>query len=375
MFFIAEVHTIIFRLVRNICIDSALSLAYVFHPFSFIKTIPIASEVVLPESQMISEILGSANLWKLATICLLLVNIKCLPLIWHYRILSPLVRAAWRKCRYPTLLPNLNIKTPTVFLPFITTTYAPLLECDYNLHKSNSTYFTDLDASRSHLLSCLCFQGLRALDHDLTVEGKRGMIAAIIGSVTTSFKKEIRIFQQYEVWSRILTWDRKWLYIVTHFVQKGSVSPRGFAMDKLPRGQNSENIAGSGNVSEGGRVNPGQPVVFATAVSKYVVKKGRFTVPPERLLRASGLLGDGVSPDPGMEVKDMEGPECQKDHVNGSDVRDIIEKERLKGLKYAESWAELESLHDEFLGEEEATNGVVALGRLNDIAGGGFSFP
>ncbi|KAF5858002.1 Thioesterase super member 6 [Aspergillus alliaceus] len=87
------------------------------------------------------------------------------------------------------------------------------------------------------------------------------------------------------------------------------------------------------------------------------------------------LACDGVSHDPGMEVKDMEVPECQKDHVNGSDVRDIIEKERLKGLKYAESWVELESLHDEFLGEGEATNGVVAMGGLNDIAGGGFSFP
>ncbi|KAB8228448.1 uncharacterized protein BDW43DRAFT_291400 [Aspergillus alliaceus] len=118
-------------------------------------------------------------------------QMSTLNLASQYRILSPLVRAAWRKCRYPTLLPNLNIKRPTVFLPFITITYAPLLEYDYNFHKSNSTYITDLDASRSNLLSCLCFQGLWALDHDLTVEGKRGMIAAIIGSVTMSFKKRL----------------------------------------------------------------------------------------------------------------------------------------------------------------------------------------
>ena len=96
-----------------------------------------------------------------------------------------------------------------VFLPFITTTHAPLFECDYNLHKSNSTYFTDLDASRSHLLSALCYTGFRRADRELTAEGKSGMLAAIIGSVTTSFKREIPIFQQYEVWSRILTWDQK----------------------------------------------------------------------------------------------------------------------------------------------------------------------
>lgn len=83
------------------------------------------------------------------------------------------------------------------------------------MHKSNSTYFTDLDASRSYLLSALCYDGLVTVDRELAAEGKKGMLAAIIGSVTTSFKKEIRIFQEYEVWSRILTWDRKWLYIVT----------------------------------------------------------------------------------------------------------------------------------------------------------------
>lgn len=55
------------------------------------------------------------------------------------------------------------------------------------MHKSNSTYFTDLDASRSYLLSALCYDGLVTVDRELAAEGKKGMLAAIIGSVTTSF--------------------------------------------------------------------------------------------------------------------------------------------------------------------------------------------
>ncbi|KAF7589410.1 hypothetical protein BBP40_004314 [Aspergillus hancockii] len=256
------------------------------------------------------------------------------------------------------------IKTPTVFLPFITTTYAPLLECDYNLHKSNSTYFTDLDASRSHLLSRLCYDGLRVVERELSAEGKPGMMAAIIGSVTTSFKKEIRIFQQYEVWSRILTWDRKWLYIVTYFVQKGSVKPRGFAT-----GTTSNNHAPRSAHSRK-KSNVTEPVIFATAVSKYVFKKGRLTVPPEGLLRASGLLGDGAMSTPDSKLKVIEGTKCN----SNSEVFAMIENERLRGMKYAESWSELDYLHEGFLREDETSNGAAAIGQSNDIAGDGFSF-
>jgi hypothetical protein len=180
--------------------------------------------------------------------------------------------------------------TPTVFLPFITTTHAPLLECDYNLHKSNSTYFTDLDASRSHLLSALCYRGLRTVDSELTAEGKPGILAAIIGSVTTSFKREIPMFRQYEVWSRILTWDQKWIYIVTHFVQKGAVEPKRF-LAGAPAAPAVATV--KGDDSGQSERQSSSAFVYATSVSKYVFKKGRLTVPPERVLRASGLFCHG----------------------------------------------------------------------------------
>ncbi|KAJ5934363.1 hypothetical protein N7466_003910 [Penicillium verhagenii] len=243
---------------------------------------------------------------------------------------------------------------PVVFLPCVTTTYTPLLEADYNLHKSNSTYFTDLDASRSHLLSYLCLGGVSVVDRELVADGKRGIMAAIIGSVTTSFKKEIRIFQQYEVWSRILTWDQKWLYIVTHFVQKGSVKQVDLVTHTSSTKKSSATCAGHGSENGGHKV--GRPVVFATSVSKYVFKKGRLTVAPERLLRASCLLDES------------------KKTVGNVETGQVIEKERLRGMKYANAWAELDSLHEELAGENDKSDLVPTIGHFADIAGFGISY-
>ncbi|KAL6235289.1 hypothetical protein BDW75DRAFT_210028 [Aspergillus navahoensis] len=304
------------------------------------------------------EVFAAVNLWKVATIILLALNVKCLPFVWHYRIFNPLARAAWlrfRSCPQPVVAPD--AETRTVFLPSITSTYAPLFECDYNLHKSNSTYFTDLDASRSYLLSYLCFDGLVTVDRELAAEGKRGMLAAIIGSVTTSFKKEIRIFQEYEVWSRILTWDRKWLYIVTHFVQKGSAKPAGYLAAKSTRLDSKSSIGESQRSSS-------QPVIFATSVSKYVFKKGRLTIPPERLLRASGLLGQHTK----GQGKGVVRPTGVEERTSDSGVPEDIEAERLKGLIYAEAWNRLDSLHEELLKEDELSNGVLALNHDRDIS-------
>ncbi|KAH3061135.1 hypothetical protein KXW16_000840 [Aspergillus fumigatus] len=277
---------------------------------------------------LVPESLASINLWKIATIFLLAVNVKCLPFVWHYRIFKPLVRAAWRTFRSgPKLAVIPHSKTPTVFLPSITSTYAPLFECDYIMHKSNSTYFTDLDASRSYLLSALCYDGLVTVDRELAAEGKKGMLAAIIGSVTTSFKKEIRIFQEYEVWSRILTWDRKWLYIEVD---------RRIQMPLWPTG-------------------------YFCYID--VFKKGRLTIPPERILRASGLMGQD-----NKEEKREVLPNNVQGHTSDSGVPEDIESEHLKDMKYAESWNQLDSLHEELLKQDELVNGVLALNHFGDIS-------
>ena len=120
------------------------------------------------------------------------------------------------------------------------------------MHKSNSTYLTDLDVSRAKVLSNVFRQGF---EH----HRRRGETVPhpVLGGVQCDFKRPIRPYQKYEVISRILTWDEKWIWVGSWFVS-------------MPK--------------NGGRT------VFACCISKVVWKEGRRTVPPWESFRRSGLL-------------------------------------------------------------------------------------
>lgn len=107
-----------------------------------------------------------------------------------------------------------------------------------------------MDASRAALLSALFAPALRALS-----------ASAVLGGVQASFLRPLMPFAAYEVQSRVVAWDdAKWVYVGTRFVAPG----------------------------EGGG-----GTVFAEAVSRYVVKRGRRTVRPGELLGVGGFLGSG----------------------------------------------------------------------------------
>src|ERR1700712_999967 len=125
-----------------------------------------------------------------------------------------------------------------LFHPVITQTHVSLLEVDYNIHKSNSTYFADLDISRSHLASHLFARAVHTLNKNDEVKlvmdpsnpdrPAKGKFGVSLGAVQCSFKRELKPYQRYEMWTRVLSWDKKWLYLVTHFVEKGAVKPRSW---------------------------------------------------------------------------------------------------------------------------------------------------
>lgn len=196
---------------------------------------------------------------------------------------------------YAIVYHNILRKSPALspralFKPLISETRAPLLEMDYNLHKSNSTYFTDLDVSRTHLVSYLTRPAMRSLTYNarsgLVLDPKtnkpaKGPLGIMLGSVACSFKNEIRAYSGYELWTRVLSWDRKWLYLVTHFVPRGTAKPTEWLDHRF--GQVSTR---TGRDASGGW----EAKIHATALSKYVFKLGRFTVHPAIVLADSGLL-------------------------------------------------------------------------------------
>ena len=143
---------------------------------------------------------------------------------------------------------------------------APIMELDFNMHKSNSTYFSDLDVSRTALMSSIVVKGAALLEKNLKSEGKKGPLGFILGSVYTNFKREIPAYMKYEVKSHVASFDQKWIYIITYFLKPGKGSSK--------KGQDDSEVQ--------------KKRLLAVSISKYVLKKGRYTVPPKDAFEAAG---------------------------------------------------------------------------------------
>ncbi|PYH67970.1 acyl-CoA thioesterase [Aspergillus vadensis CBS 113365] len=216
-------------------------------------------------------------------ILILFFNAKSLPLVYSfqllpslYRILQP--RNAQRPKKlvspHPINTPDLFYPAlPSLFRPHTSQTHCPLPEIDLNLHKSNSTFFTDADLSRARLLSRLLGPALASL-------GGMPMLAA----VQARFLREIRPFQRYCVTTRILAWDQRALWTVTYFLRR-----------EVYKGMREVDLDGGPTaVLTDRELRKG---VLAVLVSRYVVKAGRVTVPPVEVLKRAGLLVHGDDED------------------------------------------------------------------------------
>lgn len=282
-------------------------------------------------------------------IAAILLNIKSMPLAWSFRFFRIMIYQLYfqRKplpppSKQPRPTKQINGNTPqpkehdtllssagALFLPMLTTSmYTPLLETDYNGHKSNSTYFADLDMARTQLVSCLLRKGIRQ-----SGVGSDGHIIAM-GAVSCHFKREIKPYARFDIWTRVLSWDRKWMYIISHMVRPGAVQPDGWALQPWKKGITGK---GKGDDAEQDR-GEWQKAICATSISKYVVKKGRMTVSPEYVLNHSDLL----PPAPSDE---------ERRDATAVWTWDLVEQERKRGLTVAEKFGALDApggLHDEF---------------------------
>ncbi|THV55074.1 hypothetical protein BGAL_0014g00040 [Botrytis galanthina] len=296
----------------------------------------------------------------------LTINTVTGPGVWHYRVFKGLFQHIIFSKRY---IPA-ELGPASLFLPIINPSHSSLWECDYNAHKSNSTYFSDLDVTRAHLVTCLLQPGIDALrNHKKTglvvdANGKkmRGRWGIILGGTSFSFRKEV---------APLLCWDKKWIYIVTHFVKKGKVKPKGYVLGdgSWLGGRNARFVA-----QEGEAEKIEENYILATGISKYVIKLGRMTIHPEVLLASSGLLpekpggwatmsrsGESTALLVGeaTKVKDK-----QNEIVEGPGAwtweKTVAENE--KGLKYAEHFAALDELTAELSGSKGP-----ALGRFKDL--------
>ena len=244
----------------------------------------------------------------------------------------------------------------SLFAPVITSTRAPVLETDYNIHKSNSTYFADLDVSRTHHVSYICGPGIRAVSDNArnqlvidprTGKPSTGSLGIMLGSVHCSFHKEIPPYRGYEMWSRVLAWDRKWLYIITHYVPKGLARPSEWLDPRFGRLNRS---AGKEPVKDW------EKKIHATAVSKYVFKLGRLTIHPGIILGASDLLPER----PGGWAVDDDAPLAEElpqgdlfsqvEEGEGEWDWRRVEQRRMAGMEFAAKFHAMDELHKMFDG-------------------------
>jgi hypothetical protein len=292
----------------------------------------------------------------------------------------------------PIPLPSSSDEAFPLFLPVITSTCSPILECDFNIHKSNSTYFSDLDVSRTHLVSLLCSPGLADYHKRLAAGEENGPLGIALGGVACFFQREIKPYERYEMWTRVLCWDRKWVYIVTHFVKKGAVAPTTFVMQPNKRGwwpswMNTKKAQAKTSLGpDQDSSMAGKKVIFSYAISKYVFKSGRKTMPPETVFEQCGLLpprpidstpessstedsglvertmveGGAVSPDSMDELLDLSLLPSQADAKAWT--WEMVEKERQRGMEIGELMAGMDRLKEEFTGDSKP-----ALGAYRDL--------
>ena len=271
------------------------------------------------------------------------------------------------------------------------------MDCDYNIHKSNSTYFGDLDIARSHLVAHICRRGMVQVREELKAD--KGGFGLGLGGVHCSFRREIKPFERFEIWTRVLAWDRKWLYIVSHLVKEGKVKPKGYSLQPWRKvvGRKSEEKAKSGanGHANGNPETSAQPnpAIFASAIGKYVFKKGRLTIAPSRILEASGYIppkpvdvptpaatpspmaeGAGSTPIPTSRepalaaaverLSSKKADEILNTSLSAQTEEDDewdwrrVEDERVRGMKLAELFNGLDGLSSEFHGEGDDALGI-----------------
>ncbi|KAK8007411.1 hypothetical protein PG989_001401 [Apiospora arundinis] len=252
--------------------------------------------IQLPESiEALVQRLQLSSYWELAGLASLIVfagaNLKALPLVHSLRLLPSLGRLlsprlfGRRGGRSSTGKSKIIKKDnnndaasssgaasaaaadPALFRHNTMASRAILLDLDINVHKSNSTFFTDADVSRAALLTSMLSDALA---------GQGGALFVLAGT-QCKFLREIRPLQRYAVASQILTWTDKAFYVVTYFV-----SPR--------RGDAAAVCGLQGGPAVVLVDDKLRKKVFAIMVSKYVFKAGRATVAPAEVFGAAGLL-------------------------------------------------------------------------------------
>ncbi len=87
------------------------------------------------------------------------------------------------------------------------------LDLDFNAHVTNGRYFTLADVGRMDYV-------LRSGAYRVAL---RHRALPIVGDTWGKFRRELRLFESFEIHTRMLGWDHKWSFVEHRFVKRGRV--------------------------------------------------------------------------------------------------------------------------------------------------------
>jgi len=248
-----------------------------------------------------------------------------------------------------------------LFQPIVTTSRCSLIECDFNGHKSNSTFYSDLDVNRIHLLGALFKEVISPQKRGSLNSKPAKKLNPALGGVSCTFHREIKPFEKYEIWSRVLTWDEKWIYIASYFVKTGAVQPKGYSL------QPSSGEVANGRFERG--LRDGGKDIFASAISKYVFKQGRRTIPPEEVLLSLNLwpIQPELVPGKSSGLQSINETREKEDQAVGVERKRENREEKEDRTNSIEQPLDLKALQDEWRRGSEVASHFAKLDELKGV--------
>jgi acyl-CoA thioesterase FadM len=86
-------------------------------------------------------------------------------------------------------------------------------DLDFNLHVNNGRYLTLADIGRTHWFLRTGMVGV----------ARRYKAYPVVGDAIAKFRRDLRVFQSFEIYSRLIGWDHKWGFLEHRFVREGRV--------------------------------------------------------------------------------------------------------------------------------------------------------
>ncbi|KAI5951782.1 hypothetical protein KGF54_004857 [Candida jiufengensis] len=212
---------------------------------------------------------------KWALIAFAIISHKTIPFAYvirfYYHAIIGLLSSKLQLSKDSTKYNSYNFNKPSDLFKTITlNSRVSPLEIDMYLHKSNSTYFLDLDIARTKFLIRLLqpywwyafanehkqFGGAVKKSYSIS-----NFPYVPVATVQCQFKKELKPFEKFKITSRILAWDKKWLFVLSIFT----------TYNKQTKKFNTIN---------------------AIALTKYVFKIGRLTISPIDILKHCNFINE-----------------------------------------------------------------------------------